>query len=593
MTVMPEDTVGELVRSLLAQREPGGGWHGHLSDSALATAISATALHLYSPEENIKSVASAVQWLEAHTNSDGGWGDTPDSPSNMATTLLSWAALRLLGGDTVVINDAGEWLSSKLGSTQPDAMVDAILDHYGRDRTFSVPILVMGAVCGVLGGNVWHRIPRLPFEIAILPRILFRWLRLPVVSYALPALISMGLCVRAGRRGKRSNSAGPITRLVLKRLISMQPVNGGFLEATPLTGFVVMSLISAGMRDCVAVRKGVGFLKELQRCDGGWPIDSELSTWVTTLSVKALHAAGEDLQDNTREEITSWLVNQQFSGLHPFTGAKPGGWGWCPLPGSVPDADDTAGALIALKRLDAHDVLPSIRQGICWLLELQNRDGGMPTFCRGWGKLPFDRSCADLTAHSIFAWMLWLPHLPGLERRILSSVKRALDWLGGVQREDGSWVPLWFGNQHTLTHENPVYGTAVVVRYLSDTLLECGDKLPPELRDQISALVSRGRTKLCASQCDSGGWGGDSGVSATIEEPALAVSALSDGTGNYEKYAGAGYKWLLRHTAHPMPSAAIGLYFASLWYHERLYSHIMSVDAMGRVVSGSPISRRA
>ena len=79
MTVLPEDTVGELVRSLLAQREPGGGWHGHLSESARATAISATALHLYSPEENIKSVASAVQWLEAHTNSDGGvqshrWG---------------------------------------------------------------------------------------------------------------------------------------------------------------------------------------------------------------------------------------------------------------------------------------------------------------------------------------------------------------------------------------------------------------------------------------------------------------------------------------------------------------------------------------
>ena len=30
--------------------------------------------------------------------------------------------------------------------------------------------------------------------------------------------------------------------------------------------------------------------------------------------------------------------------------------------------------------------------GVTWLLDLQNRDGGIPTFCRGWTNLPFDRS---------------------------------------------------------------------------------------------------------------------------------------------------------------------------------------------------------
>ncbi|MEZ6048428.1 MAG: hypothetical protein R3C11_23220 [Planctomycetaceae bacterium] len=38
-----------------------------------------------------------------------------------------------------------------------------------------------------------------------------------------------------------------------------------------------------------------------------------------------------------------------------------------------------------------------------WLLDLQNRDGGWPTFCRGWGALPFDRSAPDLTAHALRA----------------------------------------------------------------------------------------------------------------------------------------------------------------------------------------------
>src|SRR5262249_58268730 len=46
--------------------------------------------------------------------------------------------------------------------------------------------------------------------------------------------------------------------------------------------------------------------------------------------------------------------------------------------------------------------------GLRWLGELQNRDGGWPTFCRGWGKLPFDRSGSDLTAHALRALRAWI-----------------------------------------------------------------------------------------------------------------------------------------------------------------------------------------
>ena len=52
-------------------------------------------------------------------------------------------------------------------------------------------------------------------------------------------------------------------------------------------------------------------------------------------------------------------------------------------------------------------VIAAAGNGIRWLLDLQNRDGGIPTFCRGWGALPFDRSATDLTAHALRAWMAW------------------------------------------------------------------------------------------------------------------------------------------------------------------------------------------
>src|SRR5262249_56792584 len=123
------------------------------------------------------------------------------------------------------------------------------------------------------------------------------------------------------------------------------------------------------------------------------------ATCAPELSVHAL--AGMPLLDpGSRRRLRDWLLAQQYTREHPYTHAAPGGWAWTPLPGGVPDADDTAGALLALRHLGQSDseIRDSARRGIRWLLELQNRDGGMPTVCRGWGKLPFDRSGADLTA---------------------------------------------------------------------------------------------------------------------------------------------------------------------------------------------------
>src|SRR5204862_7200645 len=94
---------------------------------------------------------------------------------------------------------------------------------------------------------------------------------------------------------------------------------------------------------------------------------------------------------------------------HPYTNSAPGGWAWTNLPGGVPDADDTAGALLALKSLAVRNAegTQAAVAGVKWLLDLQNRDGGIPTFCRGWGKLPFDRSGSDLTAHALRALSRW------------------------------------------------------------------------------------------------------------------------------------------------------------------------------------------
>ena len=43
------------------------------------------------------------------------------------------------------------------------------------------------------------------------------------------------------------------------------------------------------------------------------------------------------------------------------------------------------------------------------------------------------------------------------------AVCAGLRFLKRTQRPDGSWLPLWFGNQHAPNDENPTYGTAKVL----------------------------------------------------------------------------------------------------------------------------------
>ncbi len=162
---------------------------------------------------------------------------------------------------------------------------------------------------------------------------------------------------------------------------------------------------------------------------------------MTTRRSNALATAGELERLDGRDELRPWLHKQHYTVRHPYTDAAPGGWAWTDLPGGVPDADDTAGAALALRNLDS-DAGGVV--GAFWLMDLRNADGGWPTFCRGWGRLPFDRSGCDLTAHALRA----------ISCHLRRTIHAGMDYLARNQRPDGSLASLWFGNQHHPDEEN-------------------------------------------------------------------------------------------------------------------------------------------
>ncbi|HNY53820.1 MAG TPA: prenyltransferase/squalene oxidase repeat-containing protein [Bacteroidales bacterium] len=579
----------ELRAQLISKRNPEGFWTGRLSTSALSTSVAIVALKLSGNPDDRNRVETGFSWLCRNINSDGGYGDTPESLSNLSTTLLCYSAIHFCqnaDSGKHVLSAMDKWLAGKGISIDSPDLVRSILDIYGNDYTFSVPILSMLTLCGVLPASSLDMIPRLPFELTLLPSSFYRFLNLRVVSYALPALIGVGIY---HHRKKRKGFAGirylreRLVKPAIKKLDGLLPESGGFLEAIPLTGFVAMCLTECGETDNNTVEKGLHFLRNQQRSDGGWPIDTDLSTWVTTLSVKAL---GNDiwnaLSKKEIEDLRNHLLRLQYTSVHPFNGASPGGWGWTSYSGSVPDADDTPGAILALLMLFSGEKaeVTAIENGCRWLTGLQNSDGGFPTFCRGWGKLPFDRSCADLTGHALLALLKSVEILHDeMDKKLLAeidrSISKAMLYLEKHQSGDGSWLPLWFGNQLTDDKTNPVYGTAKVCIYLKDTFgLEGPGK---KYLNRIEKMVRKAEGFLLDQQNSDGSWGGKKGIEASFEETSLAVSALA---GKSTDACNRGIQWLMnrdRITASP-----IGLYFAMLWYDEELYPLIYSVEAFRR-----------
>ncbi len=568
--------------ALLQELGPNGHWEGHLSSSALSTATAIVALVTIDRERHAELIDGGLRWLARYQNEDGGWGDTTLSKSNISTTALVWAAFGAATADArfpSTIRRAEEWLKvHETGGIK--SLAKRIEARYGKDRTFSVPILMTLCVSGRLGKEGWRVIPKLPFELAAVSHRFWGMLRLPVVSYALPALIAIGQVIH-----HHAPTRNPVTRSLraaaraktLRVLETLQPPNGGFLEATPLTSFVTMSLGSMGLRENIVAKRGVEFLLASAREDGSWPIDTNLATWTSTLAIKALSYQPGSLAPEQRLTLREWILKQQWTREHPYTHAAAGGWAWTDLPGGVPDADDTPGALLALLKLGVVDA-ETERAGLAgcrWLLGLQNRDGGIPTFCRGWGALPFDRSSPDLTAHSLRAWNAWRRQFPKSDRdRLDRAIRKAIAFLAREQRSDGSWIPLWFGNEHVPDEENPVYGTTHVVYALRE-LRDAGETAVLQMLDAATAW-------LVSVQNTDGGWGGATGAPSTAEETALAVKALA-GTA----HVGAtdrGVEWLAAKVEDGSwrSPAPIGFYFAKLWYYEKLYPMIWTVGALGR-----------
>ena len=355
-----------------------------------------------------------------------------------------------------------------------------------------MPILTVLALADLLddgaGRSGWRHVPQLPFELAAVPPAWYRWLRLPVVSYALPALIAIGL-VRHRQRPTRN----PVARLVrgVFTARTLRQLGGAATEQRRVSGGDAAHQLRrhepGGGRGNVASGRCAGY-----RLFWNAPPDRTGAGRSTPTSPR-----GSRRSASTRCRVVptgrsafrrksgglssaGCSINSTAKGTStPMPPPAAGHGPICPAAFRTPMTHQEHCSRYAHcrhRRLSAG--MPARRStprrstphapGSAGCSTSRTATAASLRFCRGWGALPFDRSSPDLTAHTIRAWNAWRPELPvALASRVERATARAVGYLEESQRPDGSWIPLWFGNQQAPDDANPVYGTARVLEGLA------------------------------------------------------------------------------------------------------------------------------
>lgn len=126
MTSYPTQTIavtyGRLRNHLAQERGSHPYWTGELSGSAVATAIAAFALSRIDRDRHAGFTEAGLRWLASTQNRDGGWGDSPESPSNVTATVLTWASFSAMldaPGVAEAARSAERWLDRHAGARIP------------------------------------------------------------------------------------------------------------------------------------------------------------------------------------------------------------------------------------------------------------------------------------------------------------------------------------------------------------------------------------------------------------------------------------------------------------------------------------------
>jgi squalene-hopene/tetraprenyl-beta-curcumene cyclase len=605
---------------LLGLQDSAGWWQGELETNVTMDAEDLL-LREFLGIRTAEQTDAAARWIRSCQRPDGTWANFRGGDADLSTTTEAYVALRLAGdrpeADHMAL--AADWIRQRGG--------------IAATRVFTRIWLAM------FGAWSWDDLPVMPPELIYLPAWfplnVYDWacwarqtiVPLTIVGSLRPARpLPFGLAelqAPAGGRGPAADDAWSVaferldrvlhsyerhlsgrapaaavrsaaTRRCAEWIIARQERDGCWGGIQPPWVYSLLALHLLGYElDHPVIRRGLDGLDRFtvweQTPDG--PVRRleacQSPVWDTVLAIVALSDAGLPGDHPALASSARWVLSEEIRGPGDWQVRRPGlapaGWAFEFDNDGYPDIDDTAEAVLALRRVPVPEAAAPMQRALSWLAGMQSRDGGWGAFdadntARLVTRLPFcdfgeviDPPSADVTAHTIEA--LAAAGLAGSR-----PVRRGVAWLLRAQEPDGSWFGRWGANY--------VYGTGAVVPALITAGVLPGK---PCIRRAVSWLISH--------QNADGGWGEDlrsyddpawagRGESTASQTAWALLALLAAGGQDAMNSAEHGVRWLAQ-TQRPdgtwdEPQFTGTGFPGDFYINYHLYRLVFPVSALGR-----------
>ena len=618
---------------LLSRQHDEGWWQGELETNVTMDAEDLM-LREFLGVRTEEETAAAARWIVSKQRPDGTWANFYGGPGDLSTTVEAYVALRLAGHapDAAHMARAASWIRDQGGIPATRVFTRIWLALFGQWSWDDLPVMPPEMVylpawfpLNVYDWACWARQTIVPLTVVgsfrpvrSLPFSLdeIRLAQPPGQPARKPSqaadrtgwALAFGKLDRAlhvyERRGRRARPVRAVRRAALRRcaewIIARQERDGcwGGIQPPWVYSLIALNLLGYELNHPVMQRGLAGLdrftiwadtpdgkIRRLEACQS--PV------WDTVLAVIALADAGLPPDHPALRTAADWMLAEEMPGPGDWQVRRPdlapGGWAFEFDNDGYPDIDDTAEAVLALRRTapglagpgGRH---PAIGRGLRWITGMQSADGGWGAFDADntstlITKLPFcdfgaviDPPSADVTAHVVEA-------LAAEGQAGSRAVRRGVVWLLRAQEQDGSWFGRWGANY--------VYGTGAVV----PALIAAG---VPASKPAIQRAVRW----LEEHQNPDGGWGedlrsyDDPGLAgqgtSTASQTAWALLALL-AAGPPGPAAEAGVRWLVEHQradgTWDEPQYTGTGFPGDFYINYHLYRLVFPVSALGRYLA--------
>lgn len=376
-----DETIDRGAQRLLDLQRPGGMWCGELESNVTMTAQHLFwnhALGLRTPDLD-RRIANE---LMARMRDDGTWSIWYEGPPDLSTSIEAYVALRMAGVD-------------------PGPKALAYIRREGgvpKSRLFTKCFLAL------LGQWPWQRMVPIPPELVLLPPSspfsiynFACWARQTFVALSVaqslrpvrPIDVDHSAIGAMPGRTRPAPPPGPLRRRALRVaeqwIRERQEADGswGGIQPPWVWGIVALAALGHGLDDPTLGRAVAGWQSFLvEDGDRLRPEACQSPVWDTGLAVLALRACGVSADHPQLRAAGEYILSQEVTVKGDWAirvpGLAPGAWAFEYENDLYPDTDDAAVISFALRQLDTGD--GAVRRALDWLVGMQSRDGGWGAF---------------------------------------------------------------------------------------------------------------------------------------------------------------------------------------------------------------------